>query len=143
MGISPFQFQQMLAATERNKRQGRLADTEAPELESELADEIRRYCAAQWPRWKIISARTDKRSTIEPGAQDLTVFFPPGRVLCLELKSKTGKRSEAQLSWAAEMKMCGHSVYCIRTMQEFLDLVRDSSPATPQRPSASPLPLQE
>lgn len=123
MGISPFQFQQMLSTLERNKRQGRTADKEAPDLESTLADEIRRHCNAQWPRWKIITARTDKRSTIELGAHDMTIFLPGPRTLCLELKSKTGKRTEAQLAWAAELKLCGHTVHCIRTFQEFLDLL--------------------
>lgn len=142
MGISPFQFSQMLSTLERNRKQGRLADAEAPELECELAGEIRRYCDAQWPRWKVDVGRTDKKSTRPLGAHDMTVYFPPGRVLCLELKSKTGKRKDSQRAWAAEMGMCGHVVHEVRTFQQFLDLV-SSQPAVPPASADAPLPPRQ
>ena len=118
----------MLARTERNsKRNAPLpGDFAAFDLESKLASEIRKHCDHQWPVWKIISARPDEKSTIQPGAQDMTIFMPGSRVLCLELKSKTGKRSPAQLAWAAQMRMLGHKVHCIRTVEEFLNLTRQA-----------------
>lgn len=97
---------------------------DAPELESKLRQDIDKYCKAQWPQWGIIAARTDKRSTIAEGVHDLTVFANGGRVFTLELKSKTGKPSLEQVGWAKRMEMLGHKVHIIRSMSEFLEIVK-------------------
>lgn len=124
MRLTEAQYLEIVTRMERNTARNQPIEGEPPESESKLAEQIRAYCADQWPRWKIIQARRDKRSTIAVGAQDLTVFLPQGKVLCIELKSRTGKRTEAQLAWAAEMKMCGHVVHVVRTFEEFLMLVK-------------------
>lgn len=92
------------------------------ERELDLHDQIIRYCNAQWPKWKYIHARTDKRSTIAAGCQDFTIFAP-GRVLCIEVKRPGGKLDPDQQGWAKEMQMLGHTVHTVRSMDEFIALL--------------------
>ena len=96
-----------------------------PELESMLHALIREYCKDQWPRWKYIEGRMDRRSTIAVGAQDFTIFMPDKKVLCVECKRKGCKPDKEQLSWHKEMSMLGHTVYVVHDMAEFLSILRD------------------
>jgi hypothetical protein len=89
------------------------------EKEIGLHEKIMRHCETEFPRWKYIHARTDQRSTIAVGVADFTIFLPGGKVVCLEVKSATGKLSEAQLAWSKEMEMLGHTVHVVRTMEDF------------------------
>lgn len=121
MSISTFQYRQMLL------RQGKLptpADADAVAKELPLHDQIIAFCNAQWPRWKFIRARPDERSTIANGAQDFTIWMPGNKVLCIECKSKDGKRSDDQTIWAAEMAMLGVEVRIVRSMAAFLKYAR-------------------
>lgn len=95
------------------------APSRAEQLESDLAGAIRAYCVTQWPRWKIIAARSDKPSTLEVGAHDMTVFLPGNVTAKLELKAKDGKVKPAQAAWAAELRALGHKVHVVRSMEEF------------------------
>jgi len=92
-------------------------------LEGSLHEEIQRYCDSNFPPWKVIHARMDKKSTIPNGAQDFTIFMPQGQVLCVECKSGTGKLSPEQLIWSKELAMLGHTVHVVRSMEEFIKLV--------------------
>ena len=88
-----------------------------------LHEQIINHCNAQWPRWKFIHARTDRRSTIAVGCQDFTIFMPGG-VLCVECKKVGGKLSAEQLAWEMEMMGLGHVVYVVETLEQFLRLVK-------------------
>ena len=101
-----------------------LVPVDAVQSEGELHDEIIKHCNAQYPRWKVIHARMDQRSTIAVGAQDFTIFVPAGRTICVECKAKGKKRTPEQLAWAKEMSMLGHDVHCIYSMAEFLEVVK-------------------
>jgi len=98
------------------------------ERERGLHEAILDHCAAQWPRWKVIHARMDKRSTIQVGAQDLTIFMPGGNVLCIECKARREKLTPEQLAWATEMSMLGHSVHVVWSMEDFLAILKSSNP---------------
>lgn len=87
-----------------------------------LREQIMAYCAKQWPRWLVISARTDVASTIAVGAHDCTIFAPM-KIFCMELKRANGKLSEAQTAWAFEMSRLGHQVFVVRSMDEFMAIV--------------------
>ena len=89
-----------------------------------LHEQIEEWCKEQWPRWKIIKARADQRSTIAPGAQDMTIFGPYPLCLCVELKAKDGKLSDDQRIWATEMRCLGWEVFVVRSKEEFLEIVR-------------------
>ena len=93
-------------------------------LEMPLHDKIMAHCAAQFPRWLYIRARSDMASTIAVGAQDFTIFLPGGRVLCVECKSATGKCSPEQAGWHFEMQRLGHQVYVVRSFGEFLECLQ-------------------
>jgi len=88
-----------------------------------LHQQIINHCNAQWPRWKFLHSRTDRKSTVEVGSHDFTIFLPKGRVLCLECKAKGGKLSSEQLGWIHEMKTLDHPVWTIYSFAEFLELV--------------------
>jgi len=90
--------------------------------EIELHKEIMDWCDAQWPRWKYIRARSDQKSTIAVGAQDFTIFTPGGRVLCVECKRSGTKQDRDQLCWATELRILGHTVHVVRSLDEFLKL---------------------
>jgi hypothetical protein len=108
------------------RRRLRLAGGPAPDQsypattdELKLHDEIIAWCNRQSPRIKYIHARTDRRSTIATGAHDFTIFFPNGKTICIEVKSKTGKLSTEQLAWRAEMKRLSHVIFVVRAFGEF------------------------
>jgi len=108
--------------------QGKVAPASDGDLRESGSDglqaKIIAWCESQWPRWKYIQARNDKKSTIALGAQDFTVFGPFPLCLCIETKSKTGKLSEAQRDWAFEMSRLGWKVHLIRSMDEFLSIAK-------------------
>jgi len=93
-----------------------------------LQERIAAHCRAQWPRWKFIQARPDRKSTIAEGCQDFTVFLPGGRLLCVETKAKGEKRSPAQLAWAKEMEMLGHKVDVVYSLGQFIALADKAMP---------------
>ena len=91
--------------------------------EGDLHDKIIEHCNRQFPRWKYIHSRMDKRSTIAVGAQDFTIFMPDGKILCIECKAKGGKLDDDQLIWRKEMEMLGHTVNVVWSFDEFLKLL--------------------
>ncbi len=88
--------------------------------------QIRKWCDSQWPKWKVIQARSDQRSTIALGAQDCTIFAPGSRVFCIEVKAKGKKLRPEQMAWKVEMEMLGHTVQVVHSLEEFLELVKES-----------------
>lgn len=97
------------------------------EREGTLRKQILEWCGQRWPVWKVVTTRTDQRSTLEVGCADMLVFGPFPMVLILELKSKTGKQSGAQLSWECQMRALSWPTHVIRSFEEFLALARGES----------------
>jgi hypothetical protein len=91
--------------------------------EAQLRNRILEHCYGQRPRWKVIWARDDKKSTLPAGANDLTIFMSNGRLLLMELKYGQGKLSADQRDWKYELGMLGHEVFVIKSFQEFLTLI--------------------
>jgi hypothetical protein len=114
MGILVSDFEQMKARTQQAILK------KAEPKESELHAKIREYCKDQWPRWKFIECRMDKRSTIAVGAQDFTIFRPDGKVLCVECKRRGQKLSQEQKAWKKEMEMLEHHVFVIHGWEGFI-----------------------
>jgi len=92
--------------------------------ESKLHDDIIVFCESQWPRWKVVFARSDKKSTLPVGTHDLTIFASAGRTFCLELKVKGNKPDKEQQVWHKELEMIEHKVHVIYSFEEFLDIVK-------------------
>ena len=93
--------------------------------ENKLHERIMEFCDHQWPRWKYIHCRMDKKSTIAKGCQDFTIFLPHGRILCIEAKARNEKPTVDQLNWHKEMEMLGFPVYIVRCEDDFLSILRD------------------
>lgn len=55
---------------------------------------------------------------INPGAADLRIFLPNGRLLMAENKTGKGKLSKEQIEAHAEFKHLGHEVVVIQTDSE-------------------------
>lgn len=92
-----------------------------------LHEQIIKHCNAQRPRWKYIHSRTDKKSTLDKGVSDFTIFIPRGKVLSVEVKVGSGKLTEEQMAWAKEMEMLGHVVHVVRSFDQFVELCRISA----------------
>lgn len=118
-------FLNMVARLEKNKLRtpSGESDCEREVGKGGLHEKIMQWCNAQWPRWKFIHNRTDKRSGIAEGAPDFVIFVPGGRSLSIECKMPGNKRTEAQLAWATEMRMLGHEIYLVTSFAEFEQLV--------------------
>ncbi len=123
----------MQANCDRNRKRADFVADAAGEpvaLESDLHESIMKYCDRQWPRWKYIRARMDKKSTMQVGCQDFTIFARVkidedygARVFCIECKARNEKPSPEQLAWHKEMEMVGFTVHVVRSMDEFLEVV--------------------
>lgn len=89
---------------------------------------------AEWLRARnipFIQPINGKRSRIQPGAQDFTVFLPGGKTLCVEMKVDKGKRSAGQIEWAEKMAAVGHHVFLFRSLAECVEQVETLSPSRP------------
>jgi hypothetical protein len=84
-----------------------------------LQERILDFCAAQWPKWKVIRARPDQPSTIAKGCHDLTVFLPGRHTLLVECKANAEKLSPYQLIWKHELGMLDHDVPIVRSLEQF------------------------
>jgi len=119
-----FQMSDYFAMKARLEKTAPVAPTSQPvDQESKLHADIIEFCDTRWPRWKYIHARMDKKSCIQVGAQDFTIFLPDGRFLLVECKARGGKLDPDQQIWRKEMEMIGHTVHTIWSMDEFLALL--------------------
>jgi hypothetical protein len=90
---------------------------DAVEDESELHEDIIRYCRSQG--WAYVRSRMDKRSTSTVGAPDFVVYASGGRIFSFECKSRTGKLSTAQLAFRLQAEMNGHTVWIVYSIADF------------------------
>lgn len=97
---------------------------EAVDREDKLRDQIIGWCKSKWPQWIPVWARSDKKSTLPVGCQDITLFAPKRVCYCLELKSKTSKHSKEQLAWYAQMRMLDWEVHTVRNWEDFIRIVK-------------------
>lgn len=131
MSWSPQQFREWeLRNTPKTRAPSEAAEREVGK--GGLQEQIRQWCFAQWPRWKLIQARSDQPSTIALGANDMTIFAPGGRILLVECKAKGGKISLDQAAWIKELEILGHTVHVVWSFDEFLSLVQEKAPSPSQ-----------
>ena len=122
-----FEYQQFLQKKQEARKREVEHDTGGPPPDMEGVDEemklhkaIMDHCKQQWPRWLYIRARSDQPSTIGVGVHDFTVFLPNRIVVCVECKKRGAKPSEPQRNWIHQMKLLGHDVHIVRTLEGFL-----------------------
>lgn len=61
-----------------------------------------------------------------PGAPDLVLWFPPGKSLCLEVKTDDGRISESQYWFHAKLQWCGVPIEIVRNLDDAMDVCRRS-----------------
>lgn len=54
----------------------------------------------------------------QAGFPDLIVIAPGGKTLFLEVKTKSGKLSEAQKDFANDLQMMGHNYAVVRSIED-------------------------
>lgn len=115
--------------TQRALDDQRLAE-DAAELEvgrGGLQEFIRKRCREKWPEWPVIQCRADQKSTIEKGANDLTIFCPGGPLL-VETKARGKKPTPDQLQWAKKLEMVGFKVHFVWSESQWLELENSLTP---------------
>ena len=95
---------------------------DAVEEEGDLHDDILQWIREQVPQPAYIHARMDKRSTCNKGVPDFVILFK-GRVIAIECKTRTGKRTPDQLAWGLLAEFNGFKVWECRSKSEFLEIV--------------------
>lgn len=100
--------------------------------ESHLQRACKRWFNLQYPRLAPLlfavpnggrrSAREAaimKAEGIVAGVADMLLLAPSGRVLCLELKTPTGRQSEAQRLWQQAAEGAGYRYVVVRSFDDF------------------------
>lgn len=122
--ITTAQYQAMLART--SAARGVAASPPAGggcSVEADLHGDIAEYCRQHG--WLAFHGRMDKPSGRTLGEPDFTILAPGGKVFFVEAKTRTGKRSHEQLAVAAMAAQLGHRVEVVRSMADFLGVVKE------------------
>lgn len=107
------------------KMVGKLVSTpvaNAVAMESDLHDAILAHCRAM--QWPVVHSRMDVPQTAGVGTPDFVVAMPGGRTVWVEAKSAKGKLSPEQRAWMAALVRVGHTAHVVRSMQEFMEVVK-------------------
>lgn len=84
---------------------------------------------------KKIYRKSNNRFHIN-GVSDILGIYK-GRMLCLEVKSKTGRLSEAQTLFLERMKSLGAITACVRSVDDALHALRAATAGTDHTPAPS------
>lgn len=123
MAISKYEYERMLARMADKSTEPISDGAPVPDgQEIKLHRDIMEHCQAQWPTWIYIYHDPTKRTHATEGAPDFVIYSEFG-VLSVECKTKNGKRSQAQLIFAAVAGKCGHTIEIVRSMDDFRALV--------------------
>jgi hypothetical protein len=90
--------------------------------ESPLHSEIWDYCSKRG--WIANHGMMSKRTHRTKGEPDFVILAERGRVLFVECKKRDGKVSVDQQAYNHQAAGLGHTVYVVRSMGEFEDVVR-------------------
>ena len=102
---------------------GQLKPEDAVIRESVLHAAISDYCKARG--WLAFHGSMAHRALRAIGEPDYTIVADKGRVFFIEAKSKTGKLRPEQIGLAMMAEKLGHKIHCVRSMAEFLEIVKD------------------
>lgn len=89
----------------------------APELEADLEQLFRRFVVG------VMKGRLLKLAPIERGTPDRLALLPGGRLMLVELKTKTGRLSPAQTVWHAKAAALGIQVDVLYGREQIEDWV--------------------
>lgn len=89
-------------------------------------------------KWEGAKAKLDG---LLVGACDLFIIRPMGKIGWIEMKDDTGKLSSAQITLHARMRLMGHEVYVVRTLEDLWPIIElwkledANTPSTPREGS--------
>ena len=98
------------------------ADDQGVDREKDLHDAILKHC--KFNGWPVVHSRMDVPQTAGVGTPDFVIAMPGGVTVWVEAKSATGKIKPEQSAWLAMLMRVGHSAHVVRSMQEFLEVVK-------------------
>lgn len=87
-------------------------------LHAEIFDECRRR------GWIALHGSMAERTHRTAGEPDFVILADAGRVFFIECKSAIGKLTVDQLAMRAHAAKLGHKIHIVRSMGEFLDVVK-------------------
>lgn len=75
--------------------------------------------------WPCLSFRQSKkaRGYLEPGWPDLTLCLPEGRVIFIELKSKTGVWGGKQRLIFNMLRHLEHEIYIVKSFKRYMEII--------------------
>ena len=97
--------------------------SKAAQREAVLHDQIREECKRRG--WIPNSSRMDKRTGRLKGEPDFGIVASDGRTIYVEAKTATGKLSYEQNCMIAHYAKLDHTVYVVRSLADFLSVLRD------------------
>lgn len=125
MPVSTFQYGEMLARLENSTRSRNHPSVrgDAVERESDLHDEIIKFCRVQPQPWVCLHSRMDQRATNNLGTTDFIIVTHTGKVWFIEAKRKGGKLRPAQNAMLAWLTKNGANAAVVFSKDEFKSLV--------------------
>ncbi len=117
--------------TERDLLKQVSKDFVAAGQEWQLHDQIDAECRRRG--WFAVHSRMDRPTTTSCGVPDYVVFADGGRVFVIEVKTKSGKLSTAQLGVFAHLEKLGHKPVVVRSLEEFLQVIDPQNKSEPKR----------
>lgn len=121
--ITPQQFREMEIRLHGKNRAE--ASIDPVENESQLHYDIIDYCDSK--NWQYLHGAMSRRTHRTKGEPDFAILRDGGITLYVECKTKTGKLTPEQLAFAAMARRNGHTVYLVRSMEDFKMITRDGA----------------
>jgi Holliday junction resolvase-like predicted endonuclease len=90
-------------------------------VESDLHEQIFSECRRRG--WIAFHGAMSERTHRTLGEPDFVILAEGGRLLMVECKSRTGKLSLDQQAIAAHARKLGHTIYTVRSVEEFLTVI--------------------
>lgn len=60
---------------------------------------------------------------LRSGAPDLLVFLPAGKLICLEVKTETGKQSDSQIAFEQKLSDLGFDYFVVRSVEDVKNIL--------------------
>lgn len=92
------------------------------EREADLHEDIFAECRRRG--WIPLHGAMSERTHRTTGESDFVILADNGGLFLVECKTRTGKLSTAQQALKAHAEKLGHVVHVVRSMDEFLNVVR-------------------
>jgi VRR-NUC domain len=123
--ISQADYLAMLARLDRNPLRD-AKPSPGVERERQLHEQIIEFC--RFKGWLVIHSRMDRPSTVRVGVADFVICADGGQTYLVECKRAGSKLRPEQAAWLAQARHLGHCAAVVRSMSDFLELIRSSEP---------------